>query len=476
MLTTVVAGNCGFSIAPVRRGQRELIARTMEKVEDMDPATLLEGVPWDFETFPEYLASVERRGTVLNYSALIGHTALRLFVMGDDAVGREATEAEIAEMAHAVTEAMDAGACGFASSFAITHRGADGNPIPSRYADRVEIEALCRAVGDTGRGVIAVNGGDNLSLAGCYELQPSIGRPFTFTAVLTMPNGTHLKAIELNRAGWQAGAEVWPQVSPRPLSFSMNLVEPFTLNINSVFAELMPRSLAERLAAYADPAWRARATAEWESGQRLAPRWDTYEIMESAAHPELIGRRLTAVADEMGRHPFDAMLDLALQEADLRQIRIRAVLANDDAEGVALLLTEPNMTLGLSDAGAHVGQLCDAPQATDLLGNWVRERQVMPIEAAVRKLSGQQADIFGFADRGYLRAGAFADVVVFDPDTVAPGPLRRVWDFPANGERLTADAPVGVHHVFVNGSPIRMDGAALPDVSDRRPGRLVRPA
>jgi N-acyl-D-amino-acid deacylase len=475
-VTSVVAGNCGFTIAPVKRNDRELIARTMEKVEDMDPATLLDGVPWDFETFPDYLASVERHGTVLNFAAYIGHTALRLYAMGDEAVGRPATDTETAAMAQAVVEAMEAGAAGFATSFAITHRGADGNPIPSRYAERDEIIALCQAVASTGRGVIAVNGGDNFTLPDCYAVQPGIGLPFTFTAVLTNPMGTHIKAAELNRAGWAAGAEVWPQVSPRPLSFSMNMVEPFTLNTNPVFAELMPVTMTQRAAAFGDPTWRARVRTAWENRQGFVPRWETYEVMESVAHPELVGRRLAELAAEQNSDPLDVMLDLALGEPDLYSIRIKAVLANDDAEGVAMLLAEPGMTLGLSDAGAHVSQLCDAPQATDLLGSWVRDRGVLTVEQAVRKLTGQQADIFRFADRGYLRAGAWADVVVFDPATVAPGPLRRVRDFPANGERLTADQPTGIRHVFVNGTAIQLDGVTQLDAHAGNPGQMLRPS
>src|SRR6476469_7332008 len=215
-VTTVVGGNCGFSIAPIRSTDVELIANTMEKVEDMNPATLLEGVPWDFETFPEYLASVERHGTVLNYGAYIGHTALRLYTMGDEAVGRPANADEISRMSAIIRDAMDAGAAGFATSFAATHLGADGQPIPSRWADRNELEGLFQAVADTGRGVIGVNGGSNLSLRDNYVLQRQIGIPFTYTAVLTQPNGGHLKAMEINRQGWAEGGEVWLQVTCRP--------------------------------------------------------------------------------------------------------------------------------------------------------------------------------------------------------------------------------------------------------------------
>ncbi|MEX0847126.1 MAG: amidohydrolase family protein, partial [Ilumatobacteraceae bacterium] len=185
-VTTVVAGNCGFSIAPTRPDDRDLIARTLEKVEDMDPASLNAGIPWEFESFPEYLAAVERHGSALNFAAYIGHTPLRIFVMGDDASGRTATPDEVERMAVLVGEAMDAGAAGFATSFAVTHRGADGRPIPSRWADRTEIEALCRAVGTTGRGTVGINGAaENLRFEQIYDLQLTLGVPVTYTALLT---------------------------------------------------------------------------------------------------------------------------------------------------------------------------------------------------------------------------------------------------------------------------------------------------
>ncbi|MEY3034937.1 MAG: hypothetical protein RLZ86_1559 [Actinomycetota bacterium] len=474
-VTTVVAGNCGFSIAPTRASDRDLIAHTMEKVEDMDPETLKTGIPWDFESFPEYLDSIRRRGTVLNYAAYIGHTPLRLFVMGADAVGREATDEEISEMAALVRQAMDTGAAGFASSFAVTHRGADGQPIPSRWAGRSEIEALCKAVGDSGRGVIAVNGGDNLSLADCYELQPKVGAPITFTALLTTAQGFHLKAVETHRAGIATGADVWPQVSCRPLAFSQTMVEPFTLNTNPVFAELMPKTLDERRAAYSDPEWRQRVRTAWDNKQGLIPRWDSYEVMESNASPELIGQRISVIAERLGTDPFDTLLDVALLEPDL-QLRFKAMVANDDEAGVEKLLQVDRTTLGLSDAGAHVGQLCDAVAATDLLGKWVREKKVFSLETAIHKLTKVQADLFSFTDRGELREGAFADVVVFDPATVGPGPVRRVRDFPADGERLTADQPTGMVHTFVNGRAIVRDGRLVESALEERPGQLVSPA
>jgi N-acyl-D-amino-acid deacylase len=470
-VTTVVAGNCGFSIAPTRSEHRELIARTLENVEDMDVAALAAGIPWDFETFPEYLASVGRRGTNINFAAYIGHTALRLFAMGDDAYERTATGEEVERMQAIVREAMQAGAAGFATSGAYTHRGAEGKPVPSRLADRAEVEALIRAVGDVGRGVVSVAPGEPVGTRDLYELQPAAGVPFTWGAMLTMADGRHHQTLEVHRAGRARGADVWPQVSPRPLAFSMTLQEPFTLNVNAEFGALMASGLEERRRAYADPAWRDRVRAIWKGAPGFSvPRWDTFEIMESPAHRELEGQRLTDLA--AGRDPFDVLLDLALDEPDLG-LRVRAILANDDTAEVAKLLVEDHCTFGLSDAGAHVGQLCDAPQATDLLGNWVRGRGVMPLEEAVRRLTKVQADLFGFVDRGEVRPRAWADLVVFDPATVAPGPIRRVRDFPAGSERLTADQPTGVHHVLVNGTPLVAEGTRVEGAP--RSGQVVRP-
>ena len=199
----------------------------------------------------------------------------------------------------------------------------------------------------------------------------------------------------------------------------------------------------------------------------MRPRWETFEVSESQRFPELVGRRVTDIGRERQLSPLDVMCELAVAE-DLTT-RFRAYIANDDVEEVGRLLTHDHVTLGLSDAGAHVDQLCDAPLPTDLLGTWVRERQLMPLERAVRKLTGEPADIFGFVRRGYLREGYWADVCVFDPQTVSPGPTRRVRDFPADAERLTAEEPGGVRHVLVNGAPIRRDGSQL-DPLDVWPG------
>jgi N-acyl-D-aspartate/D-glutamate deacylase len=202
-------------------------------------------------------------------------------------------------------------------------------------------------------------------------------------------------------------------------------------------------------------------------------RWDTYTFGASEAHPELVDRKLLDVAAERNAEPLDCLLDLALDEPGL-ELRVRTIIANDDEAGVADLLVDEHCTLGLSDAGAHAGQLCDAPQATDLLGNWVRDKNVMPLEHAIHKLSGEPAAVFGLADRGTIEPGKAADVVVFDYERIAPGPLRRIRDFPADGERLVADQPEGVRHVVVNGTVIREDNKPDEAALAARPGKLLR--
>ena len=473
-VTSVIAGNCGFSIAPTLSRHQDLIARTLENVEDMNVDSLAEGIPWDFETFPEYLDSISRRGIALNFGAYIGHTALRLFVVGDEAYERASTDEEVARMVEVVAEAIDAGAAGLATSFAMTHRGADGLPIPSRFATRDEFEALIGVLGQKRRGVVSIAPGEQVGIDDMYALQPQVGVPFTYGALLTFPNGNHEKSAAKNREAWEKGIEVWPQVTPRPLTFQMLMADPFTLNVNPEFAALMSEDQDARLKAYDDEDWRNRTDEAFKHQKAMVPRWETFQIAETDSRPELVGRRLTDVAEELGVRPLDVLLDTAV--SDNLTTRISCIIANDDPDGVAMLLQQDGCTLGLSDAGAHVGQLCDAPQATDFLGNWVRDRELMPMEKAVRKLSAVQADLFNLVDRGYLREGAYADVVVFDPDTVAPGPLRRVRDFPANAERLTADASVGISHVLVNGTPIRRDGEMDQSGVDAHPGDILRPS
>ena len=473
-VTTVVAGNCGFSIAPTRSDGVEGLVRTLQHVEDMSFDTLMAGVPWDeFETFPQYLDAVERRGVALNYACYVGHTAVRLFAMGADAYERPATVDEMDIMVRIVDEALDAGAIGFASSLSPTHNGDHGRPVPSRVADFAELAALLEPMRDRSRGVAALLPGGVMPHAQMFELQRHIGRPFTWTALLTFAGSDYHEQIMAEHAtARESGVDVWPQVSCRPLVFQMNLAEPFSLNTIPKFAALMDRPPEERKAAYRDPAWRVVAQDQLDSGTFSLFNPASLSVAESASRPDLVGRSVVDLAKEQSVTPLDILLDLSL--ADDLSSRFWSVLANNNQEGIAYLLPRDDVLLGLADSGAHVSQLCDACFATDLLGNWVRDRQVMSLEHAVHKLTAEPARVYGLKDRGSVEVGLAADLVVFDPDTVAPGPLRRVVDFPAAGERLTADAPEGMTHTLVNGVPIRVDGQSVPEGLGRRPGTVLR--
>lgn len=471
-VTTVIAGNCGFSISPVRPEGVGLLARTLQHVEDMSIETLGVGVPWDeIATFPAYLDAVRARGTLLNYGCYVGHTATRLFVMGEAGYERPATDDEVRAMQLVVGEAMDAGAVGFASSSSPTHNGDGGRPVPSRVADLNELRDLCEPLRQRDSGVVALLPGGVFTNQEVFRLQKEIGRPITWTALLTVEGFPyHLKVIEEHDAARAKGIDVWPQVSCRPLVFQMNLAEPFTLNLRESFQKLMGVSRAERIAAYGDPAWRAATQAELDGARGVLPfNWKALSIAESTTHPELVGRRVLDVAAESQRTALEVMLDVSLDD-DLHT-RFWSVLANDDPDAIAWLLPRDGVLIGLADSGAHVSQLCDACFATDLLGPWVRDRGVMSIERAIHKLTAEPAAVFNLTDRGRIAPGMAADIAVFDADTVAPGPLRRVVDFPADGERLTADAPVGMQHLLVNGVPVRLDGSMVDGAG--RPGSLV---
>jgi N-acyl-D-aspartate/D-glutamate deacylase len=392
--------------------------------------------------------------------------------MGDEGYEREATDDELDRMAEVVRESVAAGAAGVATSAAQTHNGDGGRPVPSRLADLHELEVLYMPMRALGRGVGACTPGERIRHADVYELQRRVGRPFTWTALLTIKGISFASDMAaLNARERAAGADVWPQITCRPLTFQMTMADPFTFNTVAAFSSLMDAPLDERLAAYRNPEWRHRAQDELVHGRIFRPNWDVMTVAESRDHPELEGRSVASIATERGVEPLEAIVDLAVEE-DLTT-RFRSILANDDEEMIEQLLRTDGMLIGLSDAGAHVGQLCDACLPTDLLGNWVREREVLSLEHAVHKLTGEPAAVFDFADRGELAAGKAADITVFDASTVAPGKLRRISDFPADGERLVADEPAGMRHVIVNGTPIRVDGEPASDGLEARPGQVL---
>lgn len=462
-VTSVIAGNCGFSVAPCPPALRGSMMRTLDGVEDMRVSTLEAGMRWEFETYPEYLATVARRGTAINFGGYVGHSAVRLWVMGDDAYEREATDDEIATMVEVVVEAMRAGAVGFSSDRSPFHRGDGGRPVPSAVATQDELERIWAGVGRLGWGLLHVAPGEDYRWV--YDIQPRIGRPVTWSAILAYDATATSKApwsVKLadHRAGRSRGAVVHPQVTCRPITFQVSMADPTSLYALPSFASVTAAGdHATRRSVYRDEAWRARARAELDSGRFIDVRWDRFTVAET----HQCGRAGRTVAELAAgdTHPFDVMLDLAL--ADGLDTRFTVVFANDDPTAVAALLTEPGCVLGLSDAGAHVSQICDAFMPLDFLAHWVRERELATVQAGVRRLTGELADLIGLRRRGYLRPGYAADLVVLDWHDLDPGPLRRVRDLPACGDRLVADAPRGLRHILVNGNPIRADHAPVDD-------------
>ena len=477
-VTTVVTGNCGFGVAPTLPVHRDLIIRTLEKVEGMSAAALRAGLgeDWPFETYPEYLDAVEARGPAINVASMIGHTPVRLAVMGTESTEREATPDEVAAMRAIVAEAIEAGALGFATSKSTTHVGYEGRPVPSRAANLAEIQAIAGALGDAGQGVIQATMGSGLAFAEFAEIATATGRPISWTALLAGAGGPGISAMLLDESIklLDRGIPVHPQVSCRPLNFEFTMAEPFPFESMRLFAPISSApDLATKREIYAGAEFRREFAEKMAGGKAgvLGGSWDRTVVSWFPPDPTLEGTNVATLAAERGVDPSDLVLDLAL-ESDL-DARFRMAVLNYDEDEVEGLLTDPHTMLGLSDAGAHASQLCDAGFSTHLLSRWVRERKALTLEDAVRKLTSEPAEIFGITDRGLLAVGRAADVVVFDPETVACSDLRRVHDQPAGADRLVADA-VGIDAVIVNGVTIRQDGVDVVDVDGPLPGRLLR--
>ena len=472
-VTTIVMGNCGFSVAPTRPEHRDLIMRTLENVEGMSVEALRVGLGnWGFETFPEYLDALQNNGCAVNMAAMIGHTALRMYVMGEEATEREATAEEIATQRRLVTEALEAGALGFATSRANTHVGYEGRPVPSRVATPEEIIEIAQALGDVG-GVMQATQGRGLSHDEFARVAETTGANVSWTALLAsaVGPGSHLKDVEQAHALAARGLPVYPQVAVQPVQFDMSWKAPFIYEGMRLFQPVAQSDFEGRKAYYADQDWRALFKEKAGNGGKIGDRWARTEISSYPLDPSMEGRNVQQMADEMGQDPVDLMLDMAL-DANL-DMRIVQDVLNHDRDEIDELLHDATTVIGLSDAGAHASQLCDAKYSTEFLSTFVRDRQSFDLETAVHMLSQRPAQVFGIEDRGFLAEDGFADVVIFDADEVGHDGKRRVFDLPSGADRLISDA-VGINAVIVNGTLIREDGADTVSSSDALPGKLLR--
>jgi N-acyl-D-aspartate/D-glutamate deacylase len=470
-VTTAIIGNCGFTIAPCRERDRELVMRNLTQVEGMSLDVLRAGVRWDFESVPQYLDMLERLGSALNVAVFAGHSSIRTYVMGEAATERVATADETGAMRKLILEAMKAGAIGFSTSTSPAHNGEGGKPMPSRLADEAELRALVGCLREAGHGVFMLTKGGHTGIGFLEELARDSTRPVVVAALLhnsTNPDSV-FKDLDAIAEAQANGHYVVGAVSCCPLSMDFTLQSPYVFEGLQSWQPALPlkgeafrNKLAERSFRDAVRAELARPT----HFRLFNSEWDKVQVIDSK-HKEFEQQSIAELA--RGRDPLDFMLDLALEE-NLDTV-FSALLLNSDEAAVGRMLRHPASLVSLSDAGAHLTFFNDAGFGLHLLGHWVRERGVLTLADAVWRLTGQPARLFGIRERGALKPGYHADLLLFDPATVNRGPKRRVFDLPGGHPRLNTGA-IGVHGVWVNGTRIVGKDGPLP--LPKLPGRLLR--
>jgi N-acyl-D-aspartate/D-glutamate deacylase len=489
-VTTVLAGNCGFSVAPTRAEHREFVEALFAKVEQMAPVAM-SAVAWDFESFPEFLAA--REGKLgINMACYIGHSNVRRWVMGEAGSERAATPDEVAAMCEVVREAMRAGAAGMSSSQAPTHLDGQDRPVPSRFATHDELLALAAATGEGGPGSItylpesAIGGvtpddEDLLIRIGQASGLPTIIQGLGGRNKVDAPTATWDRALAFLDRATAAGAPVYSILIARPPDRPLRIDE-MCFHFLSVpsWNRMLQLPHAERVALLRDPAARDELRHAVENYNRdpakgtttPPPLWTTVVVdhVTRPEHEKLVGRTIASLADEQGRAPADVLLDLALAE-DLAT-EFRWTWETDEwRAAVAEAQRDSRMIIGTSDGGAHLARDDGADWSSWFLRHWVLDRKLWTLEDGIRQITQFPAALLGFADRGTLEVGKWADLFVFDPDTIDAGRKEFVRDLPGGAGRFKA-WPVGVHATIVNGVPIIVDN----EPTGARPGHVVRPS
>ncbi|MCB1744871.1 MAG: amidohydrolase family protein [Gammaproteobacteria bacterium] len=476
-VTTVIMGNCGFTIAPCKPGDRDRTLKNLTQVEGMSLDALQAGTRWDFETFPQYLQMLRRNGVAPNVATYCGHSSLRTYVMGEAATERAATADEIAQMRGLLIEALDNGAIGFATSTFEGHNGWGGVPMPSRLADAEELDALIGALGETGKGCFMLTKGRNDRIDRFEQLAARTGRPMVVAAIAydkANPQAAigDIRAIE---AAAERGQPVYAQVPCTPISMDLTLTGFYAFEGLASWKPAIGlyHDKPKLAALYADPAFRAAVKQELVAPgalNRFTDQWHLMEILEPARaeHRHYTHRNIAELAEVDGKHPLDWLLDFGASE-DFDTL-FNAQILNADETEVLKLLKSPRTSITLSDAGAHLSLFCDAGFALHMLSRWVRERGDFTLEEAVHRLTGAQADIYGIPDRGRLRVGAAADLILFDAQTVGRTPKQRTRDLPAGAARLVTGS-TGLHGVWVNGVRTVEDDRLV--VGNATPGEVL---
>jgi N-acyl-D-amino-acid deacylase len=468
-VTTAVIGNCGFTIAPCRPADREITMRNLTQVEGMSLEVLRQGISWGFETFPQYMAQLRRRGSAVNIAAYIGHSSVRTYVMGKDASTRAATDDEIVRMQQIVRGAMRSGAVGFASSTSPAHNGEGGLPMPSRLAEDREMAALVNAMGESGRGIYMLTKGSHTAVPFLESLAASSGRPVMIAALLhnsTNPQAVFNDLDDIAQANTR-GRRLIGQVSCCPLTMDFTLASPYPVEGLQGWKPALGLAGPALKAVLADTKFRDALRTELSSSATFRlfnGEWNKVQVVQ-VTRPENTPyeqKNLADIARAEGRDPLDLMLDLAIAE-DLETV-FTAELLNTDEDAVGRMLNHPYSIVSLSDAGAHLTFFNDAGFGLHLLGHWARDVGAMAMSEAVRRLTAHPATVFGMKDRGLIREGFAADLLLFERDRVGRGPKRRVFDLPGGAPRLTTDA-VGVHGVWVNGAQVADRRGLLQEAS-----------
>ena len=479
-VTTVVGGNCGFSIAPLSPEAGDYLMRMLARVEGMPLESLQVGVPWDWSSFGEYLDKLEGKLSV-NAGFMVGHSAIRRVVMGERAVGEEATAEELAEMVELLRASLAEGGMGFSSTISKTHNDADGQPVPSRHASKEEILTLARQVRDfEGTTVEFLPGVDwgqdekeymaDISLAANRPVNWNVLAPTTMSADMVEHQ---LNATDVARA---RGAEVIALTVPQPMTVRINLHGGFVFDALYGWAHLFRMPIEERKTFLKDPANRAKLEADAKNEEsgifRALAVWENMTI-DQVRNPDLQkyrGRNIGEIAKELGKQPFDTMLDIALED-DLHTYFMPPTMGNDEDSWKlrGKVWQDDRAVIGASDAGAHLDMIDTFAFTSQVLGNGVREFGVISLEEAVRQLTDVPARLYGVRERGRLEVGWHADVVVFDSATVGLGETYTKFDLPAGAGRLYADAK-GIDHVFANGVEIVRDNLD----TGARPGTILR--
>ena len=475
-VTSVIMGNCGVGLAPCKPAVREIAAWDLVNVEAIPFDVLSQGVTWDWETFPEYMDAADRRGSGINLGFMAPLTPFRHYVMGEESMERAATPEETSQIAALLREAMQAGAFGFSTTNGPQHIGYQGRPLACRLASFDELAAYAGVLKSLGRGTIelALNDQPGVVTESDYALLDHLGtqsnRPVTWLAMLSRDDQPDVCMETLRQTESLIRRGIVPQVTCRPLSVQVNLRNPFIFANLECWNPAFNKSAEEQSALYRDPEFRRAWRKTFEQPRVFPGKWDRVDIQE-VSNPSLKkyeGKTVDEVARERGKDGLDTFLDLAIE--DNLNIQYVMALFNADEKRVAELITHPNTMIGLSDGGAHVDMLCDAGYCTYLLGTWVREKQLMPIERAVQRITSEPAQFFGVPNRGVLAEGMAADIAIFDATTIgSPKRPEMRYDLPGGGRRLVVPAQ-GVMHTVVNGEVLYADQQHTGDL----PGQVLR--